>query len=51
LSTEPGETGGMIAELALLWACFLVFGVLAKLRPCNPGQPRFISRETPTDLV
>jgi sterol desaturase/sphingolipid hydroxylase (fatty acid hydroxylase superfamily) len=41
----------MIAELVLLWACFLAFGMLAKLQPCNPGQPRFISRETPTDLV
>ena len=41
----------MIVQLVLLWACFLAFGVLAKLYPCNPGQPKFISRETPTDLI
>lgn len=41
----------MIAELVLLWACFLAFGLLAGLYPCNPGQPRFVSRETPTDLI
>lgn len=41
----------MIAELVLLWACFLAFGVLARLYPCNPDQPRFISGETPTDLI
>jgi sterol desaturase/sphingolipid hydroxylase (fatty acid hydroxylase superfamily) len=41
----------MIVELVLIWACFLAFGVLAKLYPCNPGQPKFISRETPTDLI
>jgi sterol desaturase/sphingolipid hydroxylase (fatty acid hydroxylase superfamily) len=51
LSTETGESGGMIVELFLIWACFFTFGLLAKLYPCNPGQPKFISRETPTDLI
>jgi sterol desaturase/sphingolipid hydroxylase (fatty acid hydroxylase superfamily) len=41
----------MIAQLVLLAAFFVVFGLLSRLHPCNPGQPKFASRETPTDLV
>jgi sterol desaturase/sphingolipid hydroxylase (fatty acid hydroxylase superfamily) len=32
-------------------ACFLVFGLLARRFPCNPGQPSFLTRETPDDLL
>lgn len=28
-----------------LFACFVAFGVLARLTPCNPGQGRFVSRD------
>jgi sterol desaturase/sphingolipid hydroxylase (fatty acid hydroxylase superfamily) len=42
---------GMILQFVLLSAFFVVFGLLARLFPCNPGQPNFVSRETPTDLV
>ena len=31
--------------------CFVVFGALARLCPCNPGQPRFLSRELPDDVL
>jgi sterol desaturase/sphingolipid hydroxylase (fatty acid hydroxylase superfamily) len=41
----------MISELILVAAFFVVFGLLARLFPCNRGQPNFVSRETPTDLV
>ena len=32
-------------------ACFLVFGLLSLRFPCNPGQPRFVSRESADDLL
>lgn len=41
----------MIVQLILLCAFFVIFGLLSKLFPCNPGQPRFFSRETPTDVI
>ena len=31
--------------------CFLVFGVLSRLSPCNPGQPSFLGRESADDLL
>jgi sterol desaturase/sphingolipid hydroxylase (fatty acid hydroxylase superfamily) len=34
----------------LLAGCFLVFGVLGRLFPCNPGRPLFFSRSIGLDL-
>jgi sterol desaturase/sphingolipid hydroxylase (fatty acid hydroxylase superfamily) len=41
----------MTSQLILLAAFFMVFGLLSRLYPCNAGQPKFVSRETPTDLI
>jgi sterol desaturase/sphingolipid hydroxylase (fatty acid hydroxylase superfamily) len=41
----------MTLQITLLLAFFVAFGLLARLYPCNRGQPNFVSRETPTDLV
>jgi sterol desaturase/sphingolipid hydroxylase (fatty acid hydroxylase superfamily) len=35
---------------ALLASCFVVFGVLGRLFPCNPGRPLFFSRSIGLDL-
>ena len=32
-------------------AFFAGFGILARLSPCNPGQPRFFTRELPDDVI
>ncbi len=32
-------------------ACCLVFGLLSRRFPCNPGQPSFVNRESPDDLL
>jgi sterol desaturase/sphingolipid hydroxylase (fatty acid hydroxylase superfamily) len=32
-------------------ACFMVFGLLSLRFPCNPGQPKFVTRESPDDLL
>ena len=39
------------AALTLLGACAVVFGVLARVFPCNPGQPTFVSRAIGADLA
>lgn len=41
----------MAIQLVLLAGFFVIFGVLSRLYPCNPGQPKFVSRETPTDVI
>ncbi|HEY1753340.1 MAG TPA: sterol desaturase family protein [Caulobacteraceae bacterium] len=41
----------IIAAALLLAACFLVFGALGRLFPCNPGQPVFVSRAIGLDLA
>ena len=37
-----------LIDLAIL---FVAFGVLAKLTPCNPGQPAFLRRELADDAL
>ena len=32
-------------------AFFVGFGVLARLWPCNPGQPKFLPKELPDDVI
>jgi len=39
-----------VALIALLAACFVVFGVLGRLFPCNPRRPLFFSRSIGLDL-
>jgi sterol desaturase/sphingolipid hydroxylase (fatty acid hydroxylase superfamily) len=39
-----------IALAALLGACFVVFGALGRLFPCNPDRPLFFSRSIGLDL-
>lgn len=41
----------MLNQLVLVVALFLAAGLLARAWPCNPAQPRFVSRETPTDVI
>lgn len=38
-------------SIICLGACFLVFGALAKLTPCNRGQGAFFTRELPDNLI
>jgi sterol desaturase/sphingolipid hydroxylase (fatty acid hydroxylase superfamily) len=39
-----------LSLVALLAACFVVFGMLGRLFPCNPGRPLFFSRSIGLDL-
>jgi sterol desaturase/sphingolipid hydroxylase (fatty acid hydroxylase superfamily) len=41
----------MLQPFLLYAGLFLAAGLLARFWPCNPGQPRFVSRELPTDLI
>jgi sterol desaturase/sphingolipid hydroxylase (fatty acid hydroxylase superfamily) len=38
-------------SIILLGACFVVFGLLARLMPCNRGQAAFLTRELPDNLI
>jgi sterol desaturase/sphingolipid hydroxylase (fatty acid hydroxylase superfamily) len=41
----------MTQQFLLLAGLFLAFGLLPRYWPCNPGQPRFLTREFPTDIL
>lgn len=41
----------MISELIDLAVSFLAFGILARLWPCNPGQPRFLTPELADNVL
>ena len=41
----------IIAALAVLGVCFVTFGALGRLSPCNPGQPVFFSKSIGLDLA
>jgi len=40
----------IISVLLLIGGCFVVFGALGRLAPCNPGRPVFFSRSIGLDL-
>jgi sterol desaturase/sphingolipid hydroxylase (fatty acid hydroxylase superfamily) len=40
----------ILAALVMLGACFLIFGALGQLFPCNPDQPVFFSKSIGLDL-
>ena len=54
LSWGANETN---ARLAMPWGVinlgvmFVAFGLLARLSPCNPGQPRFLGRDLPDNAL
>ncbi len=39
--------------LSILFAAafFVIFGLLARMSPCNPGQPSFLLKELPDDVI
>jgi sterol desaturase/sphingolipid hydroxylase (fatty acid hydroxylase superfamily) len=41
----------MALELVNLVAMFVAFGLMARLWPCNPGQPRFVSGDLPDNAL
>jgi sterol desaturase/sphingolipid hydroxylase (fatty acid hydroxylase superfamily) len=46
----PLAVSQILSALAVLGACFVVFGALGRLFPCNPGRPVFFSKSIGLDL-